>query len=132
MEKSKNTTGKAIAGIAILLVGTLFLMNNFNLLELPIKQYIFSWKTLLIVIGLVVIASRQNLIGGLFLMGLGITFWLPAMFGYQFSLGQVFLPSMLVFAGVALLLNAAKKRKKPNKKHSEMHTIKVEAVEDKA
>ena len=132
MDKSKNTSGKALAGIAILLVGILFLMDNLNVLELPVKNYIFSWKTLLIVIGLVIIASRQNLTGGLFLMGLGITFWLPAIFGYQFSLGQVFLPSMLVLAGVALLLNAVNKRKKPVKKHAEMHTINVEPVEDKA
>ena len=94
-------------GTIIALVGGLLLISNFGLIGFPITYYLFSWKTLLIVIGLSMLASKKHVIGGVFLTSLGIIFWLPVIFNYQFALGQIFLPALLVVFGVVLLLKAS-------------------------
>lgn len=110
MENKRNI----ILGTLVVVIGALLLLNNFELINEPVKYYLLSWKTLLIGIGLVMIFSKRYLIGGIFISSLGIIFWLPAMFNYQFQLGHIFLPAMLVVAGIVLLIKAAGFRRKRN------------------
>ena len=104
--ENKNSRN-IILGIVIVLLGGLLLLNNFDIIGSPIKEYIISWKTLLIVIGIAMMATRRNLVGGIFVSSLGIIFWLPEIFNHQFQLGHVFLPAMLVVVGIVLLLKAS-------------------------
>ena len=104
MENKSNRN--IILGTVIVILGGLLLLNNFDILGAPIKEYIISWKTLLIVIGLAMMAKRKNLIGGIFVASLGIIFWLPEIFNHQFQLGHVFLPAMLVVVGIVLLVKS--------------------------
>lgn len=104
---TKNTNGRIIAGIIVLIVGIALLINNFDFIQFPIKHYIFSWKTLLIGIGIVIIARKKNYISGAFLIGLGTIFWMPEIFNFQFSLQQIFWPALLIVFGVVLLLKTA-------------------------
>ena len=104
MKTTKNNRS-AILGILILSIGTVLLLDNFNVLDFPIKQYLFSWKTLLIVIGVALLVSKKNNAGGIILVSLGTIFWIPAIFDYQIALNQIFLPAVLVVVGVILLTN---------------------------
>jgi predicted membrane protein len=110
MENKRNI----LIGTLVVVIGTLLLLNNFDLISEPIKYYLLSWKTLLVVIGIALIASRRNLIGGIFVSSLGIIFWLPEIFNHQFQLGHVFLPAMLVVVGIVLLIKAAGFQRKRN------------------
>ena len=105
--ETKNTNGRIIAGIIVLIIGIALLFNNFDFIQFPIKHYIFSWKTLLIGIGIVVIATKKNYILGAFLIGLGTIFWMPEIFNFQFSLQQIFWPALLIVFGIVLLLKTA-------------------------
>jgi len=105
--KNKRNNRNIILGTIIALVGGLLLISNFGLIGFPVTYYLFSWKTLLIVIGISMMTFRKHLTGGIFLTGLGVIFWLPALFNYQFALNQVFLPALLVVIGVILLLKAS-------------------------
>ena len=102
MENSRNIT-RAILGLIVLVVGILFLMDNFNILDFPVRHYILSWKTLLIVIGIAMLASGKKNTGGIVLIGLGIIFWLPSIFEYQFTIKQIFWPSVLIIIGFIML-----------------------------
>lgn len=102
MENNKNTK-RAILGIIVLVLGTLLLMDNFNIIDFPIRHYILSWKTLLIVIGIAMLASGKKNTGGIVLIGLGVVFWLPAIFEYQITIKQIFWPSVLIIIGFVLL-----------------------------
>ena len=110
MERNKNF-GKIILGIAVILVGGVLLMDNLELTYLPLKQYIFSWKTLLIVIGLAMLASRKNPAGGIILISLGVVFWLPAIVNYQIALNQILWPSLLIAVGIIFLLKSGRRNK---------------------
>jgi predicted membrane protein len=101
--ENKSTDKKLIIGIILMIAGGLLLLDTFNISNLPISHYIFSWKTLLIAIGLVLLATKERAITGYILIGLGIIFWLPSLINYSISLGQVFWPAILIGIGVLII-----------------------------
>lgn len=86
-----------------MVAGALLLLDTFDLTTLPIRYYIFSWKTLLIFIGAVILATKERAIAGYVLIGLGVVFWLPSLVNYSISLSQVFWPSILIGIGVIMI-----------------------------
>ncbi len=104
MENRKYHKG-LVTGLIIAFIGTILLLRNVGLLDYSVTHYIISWKTLLIVIGIIAI-SRGRYSRGLLIGGLGVIFWLPEIFHHQFALHQVFLPLLLVIVGVVLLMKA--------------------------
>ncbi len=101
--ENKSTDKKLVIGIILMIAGGLLLLDTFNLSDLPIRYYIFSWKTLLIAIGAVLLITRERAITGYILIGLGIVFWLPSLVNYSISLGQVFWPAILIGVGIIIL-----------------------------
>jgi len=101
--ENRSKRRNAILGAIILAIGAFLLLDNFNLLDFPVKQYIFSWKTLMIVIGLALLVSRKNSTGGIILVSLGTIFWLPEIFNHQIAIDQIILPAVLIVFGVILL-----------------------------
>ena len=105
--ETKNTKGRIIAGILALIIGIALLFNNFDFIQFPITHYIFSWKTLLIGIGVIFIATKKNYLSGAFMIGLGVIFWMPEIFNFQFSLQQIFWPALLIVFGIVLILKTS-------------------------
>lgn len=101
--ENKSTDRKLIIGIILMVAGGLLLLDTFNLSDLPIRDYIFSWKTLLIGIGVVLLATKDRSIPGYILIGLGVIFWLLSLVNYSISLSQVFWPAILIGIGVIIL-----------------------------
>ena len=133
MENIKNHKN-TILGILAVIVGGLLLMDNLQVIEFPVSRYIFSWKTLLIAFGVFLLVVKQKLTGGIILISLGVTFWLPVIFSYQFSLNQIFLPAMLITAGSLVILNNYLTKKSVAKdpyghSSSTESVIKVDSVE---
>ena len=113
--ENKNKRNVVMVIVSVLLV-SLVLLNNFDMLGSAIEYYLLSWKTLLIVIGLALMLIPKHLAGGIILTSLGVIFWLPAFFNNQFQLGEVILPALLIALGVLLLVKAGANKK--NKKRS--------------
>lgn len=101
--ENKPTNRKLIIGILLMLAGGLLLLDTFNITQLPIKQYIFSWKTLLIAIGVVLLITKERATAGYILIGLGVVFWLPSLVNYSISLHQIFWPVILIGIGVLII-----------------------------
>ncbi len=101
--ENKSTDRKLIIGIILMVMGGLLLFDTFEITNLPIRYYIFSWKTLLIAIGVIILATKEKATAGYVLIGLGIVFWLPSLVNYSISLGQVFLPAILIGVGVLII-----------------------------
>ncbi len=96
-----------VLGTIVLLIGGLLLLKNLGMLDFSLSYYLFTWKTFLIILGLVFMASPRHFYGGVILAGLGLIIWMPAIFNYQFSLTQIFWPAVLVLVGAVLLMKAA-------------------------
>lgn len=101
--ENKSTDRKLIIGILLMLAGGLLLLDTFDITHFPIRHYIFSWKTLLMAIGAILIATKEKATVGYVLLGLGILFWLPSLLDYSISLSQIMLPSILIGIGVLVI-----------------------------
>ena len=102
-----------------MLAGGLLLLDTFNITQLPIRQYIFSWKTLLIGIGVVILATKERATAGFVLIGLGVVFWLPSLLNYSINLHQIFWPVVLIGIGILIITRRgshAKRYRKSNNK----------------
>lgn len=131
MENKKNNRN-ILVGAIIAIIGGLLLLNNFGLIGFPLTHYLISWKTLLIVIGLFMMASGKHLTGGIIVASLGVIFWLPSIFSHQIVLGQIFLPAMLVVLGVILLLKAGGLKNKDSfTKYEEIESTELSGNESK-
>lgn len=107
MENRKSpqkTNGHLIGGVVVLTIGILFLLKNFNILSPEWSHYIFSWKTLLIGIGILNLTLARNHVAGIILMAIGTFFWLPEWFDLSIRAGQLFWPVVIIIIGLVLLL----------------------------
>lgn len=90
-------------GAGIILLGMLFLANNFGILDYEIRRYIFRWEVVLIFLGIVFLAGRGNRSTGIILLVIGGAFYLRDFLHYDFSFWQIFWPSILILAGVLII-----------------------------
>jgi len=118
MENRKSpqkTNGHLIGGVILLSIGLFFLLKNFNVLSPEVTYYLFSWKTLLIGIGIVNIALARNHVAGIILIAIGTFFWLPDWFDLSIRAGQLFWPVVIIIIGLVLLLKKPGSHEHPRK-----------------
>ena len=94
---------RVLFAVILIIIGGVILASNFNIIPYNIKHYIFSWKMLLIVIGVISLASRQSVVTGVILIGVGTFFMLPDIFVLSFNYHRLFWPVFLIALGIILL-----------------------------
>lgn len=109
----KQTSKSIVLGAILLFAGMLLLSSNFNLLPWAVHHLIFSWRTLLIVIGLFIVLTSDNRVPGVILIGIGGFFLLPQLMGLHFGFREVFLPFFFIFLGVVILFSRSHRCKRP-------------------
>jgi hypothetical protein len=79
MKSNNNNRPRIIFGILLIVVGGLFLLDNYNLFDFSIPGFLFKWQSILIILGgyLFISNSRDT---GLILIAIGLiglypTFW---------------------------------------------------------
>jgi len=81
MPNSNSNNARFIFGLILVVLGGLFLIENFGLFnfEIPwiIRDNIFRWQTFFIVIGLVIISSSSNRTPGIILTSIGLLGFFP-------------------------------------------------------
>ncbi len=95
--------GKLAIGSLLIFVGAILMLSNFDFFDVNMGYFLFSWKSILIYIGLVMLASRTNKRPAYILIGIGIFFWLPEIFGYSVHFKDVLWPMILIGLGLLLI-----------------------------
>jgi len=91
-------------GLVLLLIGVLFLGYNFGIISYNVKEVIFSWPMLLILIGALNL-FRRHLISGVVLILVGGFFLIPKVVpGLDGQFIHVYWPLLLIGAGLVILL----------------------------
>lgn len=91
-------------GLVLMLIGGLFLADNFNLISFPLTRVIFSWPMLVIFIGVINIFKRR-LIPGVILVFVGGFFIIPRVFpAVDGQFIHIYWPLLLIGAGIVILL----------------------------
>ncbi|MFW6227374.1 MAG: LiaF transmembrane domain-containing protein [Bacteroidota bacterium] len=102
----KNHSEKRyVLGVILLFAGLALLLRFWDLLPWHIPSYVFSWKSLLVFLGLVFMASHKDKSTGLILFTIGAIFLGADITG--FSIRDVFrfvFPVVLIIAGLAIII----------------------------
>lgn len=93
-----------LAGIILLTIGVLLLLRYYDIFpELP--HYIFSWKTLLIAIGMIFLITERNPTTGLILIVIGSVFLARDVFNISVrDFFSIAIPIILIVIGLFLIL----------------------------
>ena len=105
IEKQQGRS-RAIFGIVLLLLGVALIANQFNIIPFQIRNYIFTWQAILIVIGVVMLTRKENTITGYILIGIGTFFLIPRFVDLPFEYRGLFWPVFLVIMGILLIFRS--------------------------
>ncbi|MFZ4547962.1 MAG: LiaF transmembrane domain-containing protein, partial [Bacteroidales bacterium] len=109
----KNVPGRAAGlGVIVIAAGLLLLASNTGLLNHYVSRIIFSWEMLLIAIGVVNIVWKQSIWSGVILIGIGGFFLLVNFYHMPFSTWQLFLPALIILAGLKMIFGTSRFEKR--------------------
>ncbi|MGW8122657.1 LiaI-LiaF-like domain-containing protein [Roseivirga echinicomitans] len=97
-----NLNRNAIVGLIFILIGTVFLLDNLDIISFHFRRYIFQWENILIIIGAVLILNKENVKVGGILMGIGILLNLDEWFNLDVDIFDLW-PLVFVVAGFAIV-----------------------------
>ena len=100
-----DMNARLLIGAVLIIFGSLFILDNYGLINFDVPYYIWSWEAVFIIIGLVLIVSSRHKLPGLILAGIGL-----------FNLFPDFWPVSLIVIGLYLIL------RKNSKKNYESYT----------
>ena len=99
--KINKQSGKAVAGLLIIIIGAAMLLNNIGV---DIPSWIFYWSNILIIIGLFVsIKHRFRTNKGFILIGIGLFFTLRKALGNFYYFDMVGWPVLIIAVGLFLI-----------------------------
>lgn len=107
-----NLNRSATIGLVFLIIGSFLILNNLGIIPWQFRHYIFQWENILILIGAVLVISRQNVKVGGVLIGLGIFFSFDHWFNIYVSIFDLW-PLVFVVAGLYII-----NRSRDNKRFS--------------
>jgi predicted membrane protein len=102
MDEHKSNR-RAILGLILIFAGLLLIAINFHWIPWNWKGVFFSWQALLILIGLVFLASRENRLAGYILIGIGAFFMIPRIWDIPFEWHRLFWPVLLLALGFLII-----------------------------
>ena len=101
---SDSQNNKLGFGIALILFGSLFLLDNLDILPFSFSYYIFSWKGVLIIIGTILVATKPNRSAGFVLIAIGAFFMIPDILHMPRVRWNLFWPVILIVLGFVYIL----------------------------
>ena len=91
--KDNNTSARLIAGLILIALGTLFLLDNYGIIYFSLPDFLFHWEYILIGIGIYILSTSRNKTAGSILIAIGL-----------FNLFPEFWPLVLVGVGIYRIL----------------------------
>ena len=114
-KETENRSGKILAGLIIVIIGSLLLVNN---IAFGLPNWLFYWSNILIVLGLVIGAKTNFKNGnGIILIIVGLFFTLKKALGNVVDFDKVGWPALIIAIGLYLILKPKSdfKKCKPKK-----------------
>ena len=106
--KSHDKNSRAILGLILIAVGAILITVNLGWIPHAISDWIVSWQMLLIVIGLVLMATKTNKGPGIILILIGGFFIAIDYFDNIYYMHKLFWPSLIIFVGIMFLFRGKK------------------------
>jgi len=97
-----NLNRSAIIGLVFLGIGLVLIFDNLNFIPYRFDYFLFRWENILIIIGGVLLISKQNVRVGAILLGLGAFFSLDHWFNVDVNVFDLW-PIVFVVAGLYII-----------------------------
>ena len=111
MEENKSSSDKRFwLGGLLIIVGTIFLFNSFEIIDFHFARIIFSWSFFIFIIGLFVIINTEKKILGGYLTGIGLIFLIPKIFPQVSYDGTIVLAIILISLGSYIIFKQKDKK----------------------
>jgi hypothetical protein len=101
----KTRKGKLALGAFLILVGLALLLNNLGIIPVNLPEYILSWKTLLVVLGVFFAVTEKDKTAGIVLATIGFYFLIPDIWDINPREAGLFWPIFFLAVGLSLLLS---------------------------
>jgi len=110
--ENQRSNKRAFLGVMLVLVGIVVIVANLNLFPFGLKPILFSWPTILILVGLFFLLSREAKATGWILILVGGIFMIPRMW-HDIPWGgpELFWPVLLIGLGAILIVRGVSKRR---------------------
>jgi predicted membrane protein len=102
MPKSNNK--RIVIGLVFITLAGLLFADNFDVLPWDWEHYVFTWQTLLIVIGLISLAKSESRTTGIILIVIGGFFLAAKILEFPFGVRHLFWPTILAVIGILMIV----------------------------
>lgn len=105
----KNSNGKLLVGIFLLLIGSAFFLRNLDVLPWEFEYIYLGWPTWIFIIGLLITISSRGNFGGISLMIIGAVFFAARFYHYPTDkiLSDIW-PLFLILFGLSIMFKHRK------------------------
>ncbi|MDD3860332.1 MAG: DUF5668 domain-containing protein [Bacteroidales bacterium] len=95
-----------VFGFFLLAAGTLLLLGNAGVIDKSLFKYIFSWQSLLIAFGILLLSGgvRKHWFGSLILITIGSLFLLDEIYTFKTGIANMIWPAILVIIGIGVMI----------------------------
>lgn len=105
-------------GLILVVIGALLVFDNYQFLNFDVSDFIFSWHTFALIIGIIILSKSKNSSVGIIFLLIGLlgsaNHFFP--FVWDFAFGD-FWPILLILIGLFVILR--RKETPPHKHHAE-------------
>lgn len=125
----RNTRAQLFIGVVLMFFGLFLIADMADIIPWRLRDYLFTWQTLLIVLGLIMISGRDSRGTGFILLLIGSFFLLPRIIHVPDYWSSLFWPSLLILLGLAVIFGGGRSCKSRQSKCSGRHK-RTESGED--
>ncbi len=105
---SNSASKRYIVGALFLVIGSLWTLDNINILNIRLPWYFTEWYSIMILIGILIATVREKVGLGLTLVGIGVAFLIRDVYYLDFRDIFDFWPVIFIIIGASLLFRRAK------------------------
>jgi len=104
VSSNNRNNSHLIIGILLVIGGILLIGEVSHIFPWRLREYLFTWQSILIFMGLIFIAGRDSKPTGYILLAIGSFFMLPRVFRHlDMDWGSLFWPVMLIILGLVFI-----------------------------
>jgi predicted membrane protein len=110
--ENQRSNKRAFLGLILVLVGIVVIVANFNLFPFGLRPVLISWPSLLVLLGLFFLLSRESKTTGWILILIGGIFLIPRMWhDVPWGWHEMFWPVLLVGLGAILIARGVSRKR---------------------
>ena len=103
LKRRNKLDPRVVLGIGLVIIGALILLDNIFLLDFNILHIIFSFPSILIFIGILILMHGNNRVLGSILLVLGVFLIIPRIFPWIYYDKHIILPVLIIAFGLFII-----------------------------